>query len=108
MVLAPWIAHSMYSYVTKDDGEKDLSRLMIFPVLLLKVVQGQLWISLARFQTARGKHRIVNKGLEFEQVDREMNWYSLISTHAHTYSGMRNHIWFLPPKKNNNKNRFLI
>ncbi|KAI3876359.1 hypothetical protein MKW98_021211, partial [Papaver atlanticum] len=36
-------------------------------------VYGQIWITLARFQTARSKHRILDKRIEFEQVDRERN-----------------------------------
>lgn len=74
LVLAPWIVHSVHAYVTRDKEERDLSLLMILPVLLLKTIHTQLWISIARFQQAKGKHQIVNKGLEFEQVDREMNW----------------------------------
>ncbi|CAL9069596.1 unnamed protein product [Musa banksii] len=34
----------------------------------------QLWINLARFQTVRSKHLIVDKAIEFDQVDRQMIW----------------------------------
>ncbi|XP_020247925.1 protein ECERIFERUM 1-like [Asparagus officinalis] len=74
LVLAPWVAHSVYSYVMDDEKERDLSRLMILSVLLLKAAYTQMWITLARLKMVKGKNRIVNKGLEFEQVDRETNW----------------------------------
>ncbi|XP_068653701.1 very-long-chain aldehyde decarbonylase GL1-5-like [Aristolochia californica] len=74
VVITPWVAHSIYSYVTKPEGEKDLSNLLIFPFLLWRWLHNQIWISVSRFQTARSKHRIVHKGIDFEQVDREGNW----------------------------------
>ncbi|MQM20746.1 hypothetical protein Taro_053774 [Colocasia esculenta] len=74
LVLAPWVVYSVHSYLTKEAGERDLSNLLIFPFLLSRWIHNQIWISLSRFQTARSKHRIVNKSLEFEQVDRESNW----------------------------------
>ncbi|KAG9440235.1 hypothetical protein H6P81_020400 [Aristolochia fimbriata] len=74
VVLAPWIAHSIYSWVTKPEEKRDLTNFLILPILLWRWVHNQIWISLSRFQTARSKHKIVNKGIEFEQVDREENW----------------------------------
>ncbi|XP_058094782.1 very-long-chain aldehyde decarbonylase GL1-5-like [Magnolia sinica] len=74
IVLAPWVVESVYSYVTKPEGERDLSNLLILPFLLWRWLHNQIWISLSRFQTARSKHRIVHKGIDFEQVDRESNW----------------------------------
>ncbi|EHA8587098.1 putative very-long-chain aldehyde decarbonylase GL1-6-like [Cocos nucifera] len=59
---------------TKGWSETDWSYLAIFPSLLLRMLHNQVWISLARFQNARSKHRIVDKSIEFEQVDRERNW----------------------------------
>ncbi|KAJ6825304.1 protein ECERIFERUM 1-like isoform X1 [Iris pallida] len=47
--------------------------LTVFPVLLLRLAYTQLWISLSRYQTAKTK-QIVNKSLDFDQVDRERNW----------------------------------
>ncbi|WKA05181.1 hypothetical protein VitviT2T_023161 [Vitis vinifera] len=38
------------------------------------MLHNQLWISLSRHRTAKGNNRIVDKGIEFEQVDRERNW----------------------------------
>ncbi|RWR86246.1 protein ECERIFERUM 1-like protein [Cinnamomum micranthum f. kanehirae] len=71
-ILAPWVAHSLFT-LTKE-GEKDLFYVLIFPILLWRCLHNQIWISFARFQTARSKHWIVRKSIEFEQVDREMNW----------------------------------
>ncbi|KAJ4832146.1 Very-long-chain aldehyde decarbonylase cer1 [Turnera subulata] len=34
----------------------------------------KIWISLSRYRTAKGNNRIVDKGIEFDQVDREANW----------------------------------
>ncbi|XP_077250814.1 very-long-chain aldehyde decarbonylase GL1-5-like isoform X2 [Tasmannia lanceolata] len=74
MILAPWVAHSTYSFVTKGEVERDLLSFLIFPFLLSRWIHNQIWISISRFQTGRSKHKIVHKGIEFEQVDREANW----------------------------------
>ncbi|XP_062175150.1 very-long-chain aldehyde decarbonylase CER1-like isoform X1 [Alnus glutinosa] len=74
LVLAPWVIHSTYSFVTKDESERNLSNLLIFPFLLWRMLHNQIWISLSRYWTAKGNNSIVDKGLEFEQVDRESNW----------------------------------
>ncbi|KAL8119404.1 hypothetical protein AgCh_016793 [Apium graveolens] len=47
---------------------------MIFPFLLWRMLHNQIWISLSRYRTAKGNNRIVDKTIEFEQVDRERNW----------------------------------
>nr|DAD33732.1 TPA_asm: hypothetical protein HUJ06_012583 [Nelumbo nucifera] len=74
LVLAPWVIHSTYSFMTKDETERDVGNFLTFPFLLFRMLHSQIWISLARYQTAKSKHRIVHKGIEFEQVDRERNW----------------------------------
>ncbi|AES81238.1 fatty acid hydroxylase superfamily protein [Medicago truncatula] len=71
MILSPWIAHSMYSFIW---GERDPVYHVIFPFMLIRMLHNQIWISISRYQTAKGKSKIVDKGLEFEQVDRETNW----------------------------------
>uniref|UniRef100_A0A804L9Q0 aldehyde oxygenase (deformylating) n=1 Tax=Musa acuminata subsp. malaccensis TaxID=214687 RepID=A0A804L9Q0_MUSAM len=43
-------------------------------ILVPWVARSQLWINLARFQTVRSKHLIVDKAIEFDRVDREMIW----------------------------------
>ncbi|KAK6804243.1 hypothetical protein RDI58_002027 [Solanum bulbocastanum] len=34
----------------------------------------KLWISISRYRTAKGNNRIIDKSIEFDQVDRESNW----------------------------------
>lgn len=75
LVLAPWVVHSIWSFVTKEESQRDLSNLLIFPFLLWRMLHNQIWISISRHRTASGKNRIVDKTIEFEQVDRESNWY---------------------------------
>ncbi|CAA6655323.1 unnamed protein product [Spirodela intermedia] len=69
----PWqrFGASRYSQPGRGDRHGQPSH---HPMQLLRVVLDLLWISWARFQTARSKHRIVHKSIEFEQVDRERNW----------------------------------
>ncbi|XP_031282071.1 very-long-chain aldehyde decarbonylase CER1-like [Pistacia vera] len=74
IVLAPWVIHSIYSYIVEDEKRKDLSTLLLFPLILWRFLHIQIWISLSRFMTAKGSNRIVEKSIEFEQVDRETNW----------------------------------
>ncbi|PSS10084.1 Protein ECERIFERUM like [Actinidia chinensis var. chinensis] len=74
IVLAPWVVHGLYSYMVKDENERDLSHFLIFPFLLTRIFQNQIWISLSRYCTAKGSTRILDKSIEFDQVDRERNW----------------------------------
>ncbi|XP_057498962.1 LOW QUALITY PROTEIN: very-long-chain aldehyde decarbonylase CER1-like [Actinidia eriantha] len=74
IVLAPWVVHGLYSYMVNDENERDLSYFLIFPFLLTRMLHNQIWISLSRYRTAKGSNRIVDKSIEFEQVDRERNW----------------------------------
>ena len=77
VVLAPWVIHSTYSYMFTEEGA-DLFYILVLPFLLWRMLHNQIWISLSRYQTARGK-AIVDKGLEFEQVDRERDWLVVVS-----------------------------
>ena len=73
VVLAPWAIHSTYSFMFGEEGT-DLFYFLVLPFLLWRMLHNQIWISLSRYQTAKGKATIIDKGLEFEQVDRERNW----------------------------------
>ncbi|KAF6168832.1 hypothetical protein GIB67_042139 [Kingdonia uniflora] len=79
-VLAPGIAYSLYSYFSKEEGQRDTTGLLILPYLLWRVIHHQAWISLARLKTVQSKHRILDKSIEFEQIDRERN--------CRTFSGL--------------------
>ncbi|KAJ8539857.1 hypothetical protein K7X08_014109 [Anisodus acutangulus] len=75
LILAPFMGHSIYSFfISKDESKKDIGYIIILPFLLLRVIQNQIWISLSRYRTAKGNNRIVDKSIEFDQVDRERNW----------------------------------
>ena len=74
MILAPWVVKSYYDYMIANANEKDITGVFIFPFLLTRMLDNQMWISFSRYKTAKGKNRIVDKTIEFEQVDRERDW----------------------------------
>ncbi|KAK3017558.1 hypothetical protein RJ639_005598, partial [Escallonia herrerae] len=47
--------------MTKEGNERDPSNFLILPFLLARMLHNQIWISLSRYQTAKGNHRIVDK-----------------------------------------------
>ncbi|KAG1361487.1 Protein ECERIFERUM 1 [Cocos nucifera] len=63
----------MHEFMADRGEQSDVFNFLIFPILLLRLLYSQLWITFSRFQTAKSKHRIVNKSLDFDQVDRERN-----------------------------------
>ncbi|KAL1299734.1 very-long-chain aldehyde decarbonylase CER1 [Arachis hypogaea] len=78
VILAPWIAHSTYSFLVKDPKERDLLYFLLFPLVMIRILHHQIWITLSRYLTAKGKNRIVDRSIDFEQVDRESTWDDLI------------------------------
>ncbi|XP_020205668.1 very-long-chain aldehyde decarbonylase CER1 [Cajanus cajan] len=75
LLVAPWAIHSFYSLVVEEKSERrDISTFLILPFLLWRMLHNQIWISLSRYRTAKGNTRIVDKGIEFDQVDRERDW----------------------------------
>ncbi|KAK9037168.1 hypothetical protein V6N11_022089 [Hibiscus sabdariffa] len=74
IILAPMITETVYSFAVTSEKERDVSVLALFPFMLWRMLHNQIWISLSRYRTAKGSNRIVDKGIEFEQVDRERNW----------------------------------
>lgn len=74
VILAPSVVHSLYSMLAKDKSERDITNFLILPFLLWRMLHNQIWITLSRHRTAKGNGRIVDKGIEFDQVDRERNW----------------------------------
>ncbi|CAN6843980.1 unnamed protein product [Brassica oleracea var. botrytis] len=70
LVLAPLVIDSIYSYATTRDHEK----ILVMALMVWRIVHSQVWISFSRYRTAKGTKRIVNKSIEFDQVDRERTW----------------------------------
>ncbi|CAN4111929.1 unnamed protein product [Withania somnifera] len=77
LVLAPFACHSIYtSFMSKDESHQReyMFYILVLPFTLSRMVHYQLWISLSRYVSAKGNNRIVDKSIEFDQVDRERNW----------------------------------
>ncbi|KAG5538794.1 hypothetical protein RHGRI_019368 [Rhododendron griersonianum] len=74
VVLAPWVVHSVYLFATKNESERDNVSILVLPFLLWRAIHNQIWTSISRHRTAKGSNRIVDKSIDFEQVDRESNW----------------------------------
>ncbi|KAG9135427.1 hypothetical protein Leryth_007182 [Lithospermum erythrorhizon] len=74
LVLAPFAFQSLYSFAAKENSEMDVVNLLIIPLLLSRILHNQIWITISRHLTTKGKNRIVDKTIEFDQVDRESNW----------------------------------
>ncbi|ONK57336.1 uncharacterized protein A4U43_C10F19030 [Asparagus officinalis] len=80
VVMLPWVVPALNTMIKAArkgrEGweEVDMGYVIIFPALLLRMLHNQIWISISRFQTARSPHLIVDRSIDFEQVDRERNW----------------------------------
>ncbi|XP_047955720.1 very-long-chain aldehyde decarbonylase CER1-like [Salvia hispanica] len=75
IILAPLAMHSLYSLaITIGKYELDYLNLLILPFVLSRALHNQIWISFSRHRTAKGNNKIVDRAIEFEQVDRESNW----------------------------------
>ncbi|XP_059313089.1 very-long-chain aldehyde decarbonylase CER1-like isoform X3 [Lycium ferocissimum] len=75
LVLAPFACHSIYTFfMSKDQRERDMFYILVLPFTLFRMVHNQIWISVSRYVTAKGTNRIVDRSIEFDQVDRESNW----------------------------------
>ncbi|KAF7848982.1 hypothetical protein BT93_L1372 [Corymbia citriodora subsp. variegata] len=74
VIMAPWGDHGTYQFIAKGPGERDFGYFLILPFLLVRMLHNQIWISLSRHRTAKGNNQIVDRGIEFQQVDRESNW----------------------------------
>ncbi|GMN69770.1 hypothetical protein TIFTF001_038815 [Ficus carica] len=67
--------------------------------MLLRMLHNQIWITLSRYLCARGNNRILDKGIEFDQVDRERNcaveflyyWLHRALHHHFLYSRYHSH-----------------
>ncbi|KAM1781940.1 hypothetical protein ACFX11_040456 [Malus domestica] len=74
LILAPWVIHSTLLFIVNDGKYRDSTYLLMFPLMLWRMIHNQIWITRSRYRTTKGNGRIVDKGLEFDQVDREKNW----------------------------------
>ncbi|KAG8065272.1 hypothetical protein GUJ93_ZPchr0004g39845 [Zizania palustris] len=74
LVLAPAALHTVHRVASKGWRDLDPAYTIMLPALLMRMIHNQIWISLSRYQTARRKHLIVDRSLDFEQVDRERSW----------------------------------
>ncbi|OMO92291.1 protein WAX2-like protein [Corchorus olitorius] len=73
-LLAPWGVHTVYTFLHDGEKKADLFYMFIFPYVIIRFLHNQIWISLSRYRTAKGSNRIVDKAIDFDQVDRESNW----------------------------------
>ncbi|XP_021756466.1 protein ECERIFERUM 1-like isoform X1 [Chenopodium quinoa] len=73
ILVAPFAVHSLYLFAVGAE-DWNLTYLLIFPFMLWRMLHNQLWISFSRYRTAKGNNLIVDKSIDFEQVDRERNW----------------------------------
>ena len=87
VILTPWIAHSMYSLTSNG---RDPVYFLIFPFILVRMLHNQIWVSVSRYRTAKGKNRIVDRGLEFDQLDRESNWFNNLTCSS---VSLVNYLW---------------
>ncbi|MCD7458659.1 hypothetical protein HAX54_038828 [Datura stramonium] len=75
MVLAPIVVHNIHSLLrSKEENWWDSGYLLLWPLMLLRLLHGQIWISLNRYRTAKGENRILDITTEFDQPDKERNW----------------------------------
>uniref|UniRef100_A0A803NCG4 Uncharacterized protein n=1 Tax=Chenopodium quinoa TaxID=63459 RepID=A0A803NCG4_CHEQI len=73
VLVAPGIIHSIYLYLARSD-ERNPFYLFVFFCMLWRMLHQKLWISLSRYRTAKGNNLIVDRSIDFEQVDRESKW----------------------------------
>ncbi|CAN6566672.1 unnamed protein product [Malus baccata var. baccata] len=74
LIMAPWVIHSTLLFMMNDGKDRDITYFFMFPLTIWRMIHNQIWITLSRYRTAKGNGRIFDKGLEFDQVDRERNW----------------------------------
>ncbi|XP_038682649.1 very-long-chain aldehyde decarbonylase CER1-like [Tripterygium wilfordii] len=74
MIVAPWVVHSTYLLIFKEGNERSLAYFLMLPFILTRLLHGHLWILLSRYRNARGNNRIVDRAIEFDQIDRESSW----------------------------------
>ncbi|KAK2650906.1 hypothetical protein Ddye_018395, partial [Dipteronia dyeriana] len=69
----PWTPLGNFKSLVSDRKERDLTHFLAFPLLLWRMLHNHIWISPYRYRIAKGNNRIVDKPINFDQVDRERN-----------------------------------
>ncbi|XP_074361190.1 very-long-chain aldehyde decarbonylase CER1-like [Apium graveolens] len=72
--LVPLVAHSFYSFATKEKAERDVTNFLVLPFLLSRVLHAHIWNLVSRRLTAIEKNRIVDKEIDLDQIARENDW----------------------------------
>ncbi|GLJ15735.1 hypothetical protein SUGI_0258930 [Cryptomeria japonica] len=89
--------------------ETDNFSLLLLILVATRYLHNQLWISISRYQNARGTHQIQNRSIKFEQVDREGSWDDYILMYAFMFIPLHA---FIPGASNlplwNTKGLFVI
>lgn len=70
----PLVAHSFYSFATKEKAERDATNFLVLPFLLSRVLHAHIWNLVSRRRTAIAKNRIVDKEIDLDQIVRENDW----------------------------------
>ncbi|PPD97193.1 hypothetical protein GOBAR_DD05792 [Gossypium barbadense] len=74
-LVVPGAIYSTYSFIMcKDENERNWFMFLVLPFLVFRLIHYQLWISYSRYRTAKGNNRILDKSIDFDQVDRERSW----------------------------------
>ncbi|KAG4191673.1 hypothetical protein ERO13_A07G109900v2, partial [Gossypium hirsutum] len=74
-LVVPGAIYSTYSFIRcKDENERNWFMFLVLPFLVFRLIHYQLWISYSRYRTAKGNNRILDKSIDFDQVDRERSW----------------------------------
>ncbi|KAL2632944.1 hypothetical protein R1flu_004423 [Riccia fluitans] len=90
VLFVPFAVKATYANVF---GGKDVDNwcLHILISTALRYLHGQAWMSLSRFYHVAGKYQIQQKGINFQQVDRESNWddylllQAIVATVVHSF-----------------------
>ncbi|EPS65064.1 hypothetical protein M569_09713, partial [Genlisea aurea] len=74
LVMAPGALQTIFALATQPTHQWDYTNLLTIPFLLSRAIHNQIWISYSRYRTATGRARILDRSIEFDQIDRESNW----------------------------------
>lgn len=87
-IFAPFVAKAVHANLL-NGHDADNWCLHMVVASALRLLHGQIWMSLSRWQYLIEKHQIQTKGIAFEQVDREERWDDYIILHVLTATAVR-------------------